>query len=77
MTSYCAVFIKTECGDDHVFLVDSAKPEDVVRHIADNLVDGLSFVCDMGVQTNQGYEANSVVEKALMKAVANAQEGDE
>lgn len=70
--SYCAVSVKTESGDDYVFLIEYRNHSDITKHIIDCLGEEAAYIYDYNVDTGISEEEDQAVENAVSEAVEQA-----
>lgn len=65
MSDYCAVSIRTESGDDYVFLCWYSEYEDIVEHIYDKMDEELGYVYTISVDSGYSAEKDDEIENAI------------
>lgn len=71
--SYCAVSVRTESGDDYVFLIEYRTHADITKKILGDLGEEAGYIYTWNVDTGISYEEDQAVEKAVVEAVEQAQ----
>ena len=71
--NYCAVSVRTESGDDYVFLIEYRTHADITKKILDDLGEEAGYIYTWSVDTGISCEEDDAVEKAVADAVEQAQ----
>lgn len=70
--AYCAVGLKTESGDDYIFLIEYRNLEDVTKYILDALGEEAAYVYDYNVDTGVSSDEDKAVKGAVSEAIDQA-----
>jgi len=70
--SYCAVSIKTESGDDYVFLIEYRTYTDITKRIFDALGEECAYIYTWDIDTGISFEEDQAVGAAIGAAVRQA-----
>lgn len=67
--NYCAVGLRTESGDDYVFLVQYLNVQDVVEYLKDQLEEEFEYISHVQVDSGMGVEQDYKIRGAIQKAL--------
>ena len=71
--AYCAVSVRTESGDDYVFLIEYRTHSDITKKILGDLGEDAGYVYTYSVDTGVSLEEDKLVEEAVQEAIDQAQ----
>lgn len=74
--NYCAVALRTESGDDYVFLVEYKDIKDVVDYLLDQMNDELAWVYHVGVDSGISPEKDDEIREAIYEKIKIMEEED-
>ena len=74
---YCAVSVRTESGDDYVFLIEYRVHSDITKKILGDLGEEAGYIYTYSVDTGVSLEEDQMVEEAVQEAIDQAQNNTE
>jgi len=75
--NYCAVSLRTESGDDYVFLIEYNTYEDITNKVLDSLGEEAEWVYTWSVDTGSSTEENEAVDQAVADAIKQSENTNE
>lgn len=74
VSKYCAVHVKTESGDDHVFCLHYNEYAEITRQIEDWMFDELAYVSSVNVDSMISAEEDDFIQQFIIRQASELRE---